>query len=372
MAQIVDFSFDLTVPLTADNALYVEGLYFDYADYDPSKDYDYYMAQFAELNKFEVHFQCVEDPTASATLFPDPKPEPETIDNKHCSLTTTEDGITTITTTKGLNEVAFCHHEIRCPAGHLVERNIASIKGLQDCQGCIPDQQFPEKGWLDCDNNYEHNVFRLAYTRGGDDVTETFCSENESENIQPTVEKGTWVNTMAQAVDFSFDLRAPLTAENAMPVMNLYFDYADYDPSRDFDTYIAQMDEWSKFEVHFKCVKEPEPEPTPEPIEVEGCTVRDGKACPLVVEENNGVTTISMVDNQDTAVGFTRRFSCEYGDAVQAKIVTISGLGTEQEGCWSWLNNYLQFEYRKFFKAFVSGLFQRSMNHRLWTIVNRL
>ena len=187
-------------------------------------------------------------------------------------------------------------------------------------------------------------------------MTETFCSENESDNIQPTVEKGSWVSTMAQAVDFSFDLRAPLTAENAMPVMNLYFDYADYDPSRDFDTYMAEMDEWSKFEVHFKCVKEPEPEPTPEPIKVEGCNVRDGVACPLVIEENNGVTTISMVDNQDIAVGFTRRFSCEYGDAVQAKIVSISGLGKEQEGCWGGLDNYLQFEYRKLFKAIILSL----------------
>ena len=79
MDQVVDFSFDLTVPLTADNALYVQGLYFDYADYDPSQDYDTYMAKFAELNKFEVHFQFVEDPTAPATLFLDPKSEPETI-----------------------------------------------------------------------------------------------------------------------------------------------------------------------------------------------------------------------------------------------------------------------------------------------------
>ena len=151
------------MPLTANNAMYVAGLYFDYADYDPSKDYDHYMAQMDEWNKFEVHFKCSEDPTAPATFFPEPKPEPEPIDNKHCSLTKTEEGITTITTTKGLNEVAFCHHEIRCPAGYLVERNIASIKGLQECQGCVPDQQFPDKGWLDCDNNYEHNVFKLTY-----------------------------------------------------------------------------------------------------------------------------------------------------------------------------------------------------------------
>ena len=88
-------------------------------------------------------------------------------------------------------------------------------------------------------------------------MTEAFCSESETDNIQPTVEKGSWVNTMAQVVDFSFDLTEPLTADNALYVEGLYFDYADYDPTQDYDTYMAQFAEVIKFEVHFQCVEDP-------------------------------------------------------------------------------------------------------------------
>ena len=62
-AQVLDFEFHLEVPLHEDNALYVAGLYYysgeDYPEYDYPYDYDAYMADMAELNKFELHFKCV-------------------------------------------------------------------------------------------------------------------------------------------------------------------------------------------------------------------------------------------------------------------------------------------------------------------------
>ena len=56
-----------------------------------------------------------------------------------------------------------------------------------------------------------------------------------------------------------------------MYIAFLYFDYADYDPAYDYETYMTEMDELSKYEVHFKCVKEPTPESssTPAPSAVE-------------------------------------------------------------------------------------------------------
>ena len=77
---------------------------------------------------------------------------------EHCLAEKNEDGILTLTTVKGLNEVTNCHREIRCPAGYHVERKIAFIKGLHDCSGCEEDQ------WgIGCNYKFEHNVFRLTY-----------------------------------------------------------------------------------------------------------------------------------------------------------------------------------------------------------------
>ena len=85
---------------------------------------------------------------------------------------------------------------------------------------------------------------------------------------------GSWVNTNAQVLDFTFQLDVPLHADNAMYIAGLYFDYADYDPTYDYETYMSEMDEMSKYEVHFKCVKaeEPTPEPTAEITTMEQTT----------------------------------------------------------------------------------------------------
>ena len=89
---------------------------------------------------------------------------------EHCLAEKNDDGILTLTTVKGLNEVTNCHREIRCLAGYLVARKIAFIKGLHDCLGCEPDQWFDSKGnvhnFISCRNNFEHNVFRLSYRIG--------------------------------------------------------------------------------------------------------------------------------------------------------------------------------------------------------------
>ena len=66
-----------------------------------------------------------------------------------------------------------------------------------------------------------------------------------------------WVNTNVQVLDFIFQLDVPLHGDNAFYIANLYFDYADYNPTYDYETYMTGMDELSKYEVHFKCVKEP-------------------------------------------------------------------------------------------------------------------
>ena len=117
-----------------------------------------------------------------------------------------------------------------------------------------------------------------------------------------------------------------------MYIAGLYFYWADYDPDYDYETYMNKMDEWSKFEVYFKCVQEPTPDP-----------VSDN---PLTIEENNGVTTLSMVDNADTAVSFSRNLSCGSG-RVQRKIVSMSGWGTPKGICDIYHGNYVQFVYRK-------------------------
>ena len=180
------------------------------------------------------------------------------------------------------------------------------------------------------------------HSKDGNDVTETYCSEQESKN--PNVNIGSWVNTNAQVLDFTFQLDVPLHYDNAMYIAGLYQDYAQYggDPAYDYDLYMSEFDDLSKYEVHFKCVNEPSPEP-----------VSDS---PITIEENNGVTTVSMVDNSDRAVGFSRNLSCESGATVQRKIVSISGFG--EEYC-EMLGNYAQFVYRKIFKI------HRPMDHSL-------
>ena len=110
---------------------------------------------------------------------------------------------------------------------------------------------------------------------------------------------GSWVSTNAQVLDFTFQLDVPFNADKALLIGNLYFEYAQYDPNYDYDTYMTEMDDMSKYEIHFKCMKEPTPEPTQE--------------SPITIEENNGVTTISMVDNSGTAVSFSKNLYCESG-----------------------------------------------------------
>ena len=89
---------------------------------------------------------------------------------EHCLAEKNEDGILTLTTVKGLNEVTNCHREIRCPAGYHVERKIGFIKGLHNCLGCEPNQWTDSKGnvhnSISCRHNFEHNVFRLTYRIG--------------------------------------------------------------------------------------------------------------------------------------------------------------------------------------------------------------
>ena len=161
------------------------------------------------------------------------------------------------------------------------------------------------------------------HSKDGNDVTETYCSEQESKN--PNVNIGSWVNTNAKVLDFTFQLDVPLHSDNAMHISGLYFysrypewygEPGDYwDEADDYDFYMDELIESSKYEIHFKCVKEPSPGP-----------VSDS---PITIEENNGVTTVSMVDNSDTAVGFSRNLSCESGATVQRKIVSISGFGED-------------------------------------------
>ena len=70
------------MPLSADNSLYIAGLYYysrypewygEPGQYDQAYDYDYYMAQMDEMNKFEVHFKCMKveestpEPTSEST-----------------------------------------------------------------------------------------------------------------------------------------------------------------------------------------------------------------------------------------------------------------------------------------------------------------
>ena len=78
---------------------------------------------------------------------------------EHCIAEQNQDGILTITTTKGLNEVASCHRQLGCRDGYTLARNIASIDGLQDCYGCEDDDN---TGFL-CHSNYDHNALKFKY-----------------------------------------------------------------------------------------------------------------------------------------------------------------------------------------------------------------
>ena len=183
-----------------------------------------------------------------------------------------------------------------------------------------------------------------------DQVRKSFCSEDEA--INPGVAIGSWVNTYADYINFDFKF---------------------YEP------HIAESDERNKFEIHFKCEKDTTvttPEPTTsttpeitsatsstkqttkrEPMNVEGCHVKAGDVCPLFVDENNGVTTISMVDNVDTDyVSFSKYFSCKYGEIVQTKIDSMSGLASPEDARYCDVRNYLELDYRRQFKDINDGL----------------
>ena len=80
---------------------------------------------------------------------------------EHCLAEQNEDGILTMTTTKGLNEVASCHRQLGCRDGYTLARKIVSIDGLQDCLGCEDND---ETGW-NCNFNYDHNSFKFKYRK---------------------------------------------------------------------------------------------------------------------------------------------------------------------------------------------------------------
>ena len=79
-------------------------------------------------------------------------------------------------------------------------------------------------------------------------------------------------------------MEVPLHSANAMYIAGLYFysrypeaygEPGEYPQAYDYDYYMNELNEASKYEVHFKCVKveEPEPEPTPELTTVEQSTI---------------------------------------------------------------------------------------------------
>ena len=96
---------------------------------------------------------------------------------EHCLAEQNEDGILTMTTTKGLNEVASCRRQLSCRKGYTLARKIVSIDGLQDCRGCskmiVPEgddamiDSLNHGGWL-CHNHelahlQAHNSFKFKY-----------------------------------------------------------------------------------------------------------------------------------------------------------------------------------------------------------------
>ena len=82
---------------------------------------------------------------------------------EHCIAEQKEDGILTITTTKGLNEVTSCHRQLGCRDGYTLARNIASLEGLQDCQTC-EDYDINDIYVYHCGFNvYDHNALKFKY-----------------------------------------------------------------------------------------------------------------------------------------------------------------------------------------------------------------
>ena len=89
---------------------------------------------------------------------------------EHCIAEQTEDGILTMTTTKGLNEVASCRRQLACRKGYNLSRKIVSIDGLQDCRGCskviVPEgddamiDSLGHGGWLCRNGELAHMVAR--------------------------------------------------------------------------------------------------------------------------------------------------------------------------------------------------------------------
>ena len=101
-----------------------------------------------------------------------------------------------------------------------------------------------------------------------------------------------WVNTDVQVLDFLFELNVPIHADNAYQLAGtyLYDQYNDYSENStwseqstwfevlnsneepgeyedyylamhyDYDDYMAEIEEWSKYEIYFKCVKGKEQE----------------------------------------------------------------------------------------------------------------
>ena len=80
---------------------------------------------------------------------------------KDCLAEQNEDGILTMTTTIGLNEVTSCHRQLGCRDGYTLARNIASIKGLHDCWGCSGHDE-EVFGWH-CSRNFDRNSFKFKY-----------------------------------------------------------------------------------------------------------------------------------------------------------------------------------------------------------------
>ena len=111
-------------------------------------------------------------------------------------------------------------------------------------------------------------MYQPLHSVDGNDVTETYCTERDWPGTN--VKIGSWINTNAQNLDFTFQLDVPLHEDNALYIASLYIDVFDpqYYPEYDYETYMTEMNELSKYEVHFKCVEEPT-KSTPAPSTVE-------------------------------------------------------------------------------------------------------
>ena len=113
----------------------------------------------------------------------------------------------------------------------------------------------------------------------------------------------------------------PLREDNAYELASLYFfsqykdgtkefpfdhlgddyEWNDYDQTYDYDYYMTGMEEWSKYEVHFKCVKveEQTPEPTPELTTLEQSTINSFYADGLDQENLTIFCPVKTKDQDD-------------------------------------------------------------------------